>query len=139
MKWFFLLVLVAVVAFATGLRVDLKVLSDKFLKKHDRNVETMLKLGIDPSKIDYRGKPWWTFKAEDSVLAKLRPQDWDPTKPITALLQISGELKKKLGPGAGEIVESQAREALVQARLAQQNAETRIREVLEKQTRALGK
>jgi len=129
MKWFLLLILMVAVAFAAGLRIDLDVLADKLQKKHDRNVDTFIKLGIDPSQIDYKSKPWWTFKDEDSVIEKLRLQGWDPVKKISDLLETGEELKKKLGPGPGEIAESQAREAAMRAHLAQQRVEDQVRKI----------
>jgi hypothetical protein len=126
-KWIVALVLILALVFAAGLRIDFKVLAEKFQKKHDPNVETLLKLGIDPNRISFKGKPWWTFRSEDNLFR--RTSKWNPVKQLSdEVWKTSQAMKKAWGPGPAEIAESLATEGAAQARRNQLRAEAGLRE-----------
>lgn len=77
MKWIVALALILALPFALGLRIDLKVFQDTYIhKKEDPNAAALRKMGIDPTQVGQKAKPWWTFKKEDSLFKTL--QKWDP-------------------------------------------------------------
>lgn len=128
-KWFLLaIILIPSAVFAAGLRIDLRVLGEKLQRKPDYNAEALVKMGIDPSKIDFKGKPWWTFKDEDSLLKRFF--GWNPMKQISdESWKTSQVMKKNLGGGLTEGLEAQAQAAAAQARLNQQRIEQQVREM----------
>ncbi|MFH0985686.1 MAG: hypothetical protein V1882_09160 [Candidatus Omnitrophota bacterium] len=130
MKKRFLLAIILIPAavFAAGLRIDLQVLGEKLQKKPDHNVETLAKMGIDPGQIDFKGKPWWTFKDEDSLFKRLF--GWNPVKQMSdESWEASQTIKKSLGGGFAEGLQAQADAAATQARLNQQRIQQQVREM----------
>lgn len=126
-KWFLALVLILGLVFAAGLRIDFKVLGEKLQKKPDHNIEALLKMGIDPRQVGYKGKPWWTFNAGDNLFKQILK--WDLVKQMSdEVWETSQKMKKARGPSPAEIVGSQAMHAAAQARLYQQRAEARLRD-----------
>lgn len=122
MKWIVAALLIPALAYAAGLRIDFKILSDKIQHKTDPNAEALLKMGIDPGQIEFRSKPWWTFKPEDSLFRNFKK--WDPIKKMSdESWEASQVMKQKLGPSIQEqamAAQAQAMAAQTQARLAQQ-------------------
>lgn len=129
-KWILVLALILIPAlvFAAGLRIDFKVLMDRLQNKPDPNIQALMKIGIDPVKIGFKGKSWWTFNPEDNLFKRILA--WNPIKQLSDETQkTTEELKKKLGPSPAEVLASQAQAAAAQARLYQQRAEQRMREM----------
>lgn len=135
-KWFFVLVLVAgAVPFAAGLRIDFKVLADKLQKKSDYNVQSLVKMGIDPNEVGLQEKPWWTFKPEDNLFKRItlpKKIDLGPMDIIKAgiedPLQTLKETKQKLGPDLQQSVMNREQALYDQARLKKQEIDKRMRE-----------
>ncbi len=127
-KWFLLaLVLIPAIVFAAGLRIDFKVLGEKLQKKPDHNAQALLKMGIDPTQLDFKGKPWWTFNPEDNLFGRL--SKFNPVKQMSdESWETSQAMKKKLGPSPEEMMQAQAQAMAVQARLNQQMMEQRMQE-----------
>ncbi|MFH1800608.1 MAG: hypothetical protein ABH891_07185 [Candidatus Omnitrophota bacterium] len=127
-KWFLLaLVLIPALVFAAGLRIDFKVLWDKLQKNPDHNAQALMKMGIDPGQIDFKGKPWWTLNPEDNLFKRI--PGWNPVKQMSdESWETSQAIKKKLGPTLGEEMQAQAQAAAAQARLIQQKMEQSMRE-----------
>lgn len=121
--------MIAGLAFAAGLRIDLKALQAKLQNKPDQNVATLLKMGISPDQVGYQSKSWWTFRSEDSLFNRLHTHVGFGGRSKTMLdtLSKTRELNKKLSASPREIVEDQAQQAGVQARLAQARAEDQLR------------
>ena len=127
MKWLLALVLIVGLVFAAGLRIDTKVLAEKFQKTPDHNVEALLKMGIDPDQISYKGKPWWTFKPEDNLFKKINFSKWDPIEKMSdESWEASQTMKKNLSPAGA--MQSQAQAMAAQVRLNQQRLEQKMRE-----------
>lgn len=126
-KWLLLVVaLIPAAVFAAGLRIDFQVLGEKLQNKPDPNAESLAKMGIDPSQIDFKGKPWWTFKPEDNLFR--RGFSWNPVKQMSdESWKTSQVLKKQLSFSEG--LEAQAREAAARAKLNQQRVEQQMREM----------
>jgi hypothetical protein len=126
-KWFLLAIpLVPAAVFAAGLRIDFQALGEKLQNKSDHNAESLLKMGIDPAQIDFKGKPWWTFKSEDNLFR--HGFSWNPVKKMSdESWKTSQTLKKQLSFSEG--LETQAREAAARAKLNQQRAEQQMREM----------
>lgn len=130
LKWLLALVVIAGLAFAAGLRIDLKVLQEKLQNKPDQNVAALLKMGINPDEVGYQSKPWWTFRSEDGLFSRFHFNLSFGGRSKTMLdtfKKVQGMKKTGQGLSPGGIVEDQARQAGVQARLAQARVEDQLR------------
>ena len=133
-KWFLALMLILALAlslaFAAGLRIDFKLLAEKLQNKPDPNVEAFLKMGIDPRQAGYKGKPWWTFRSEDSVFKRFDLNAWIGPEMIKPASPKTSPTKKNEwgGPGPAEIAEDLAMRAAAQARNSRLRAEAGLRD-----------
>ena len=132
-KWFLLaFVLIPALPFAAGLRIDFEILAEKLQKKPDHNAEALRKMGIDPGQVDFKGKPWWTFRPEDSLIKRI--SGWNPVKQMSdetwaSSRKIKNELvKKQYGIDLEETLKEQARDAAAKAEFRKQLTEQRMEE-----------